>query len=177
MDEPYIYQGASWNRIYVEGMAHVVDYCLSRAKELTGTASPEVMLAGFSAGGSVVGAVAPLFDGIRKVLFASTYDSVGHYFYEGIRRYSGNIYVAYGEADFPATFLAWALPHVARNARVHVRSVADCGHGFSTDEQGVVLSKAYLWAFAGDDSFPSPEGGVALYGPPPGDSASGPRAL
>jgi hypothetical protein len=28
---------------------------------------------------------------------------------------------------------------------------------------GKILSKAYLWAFAGDDGFPSPEGGVPLY--------------
>jgi hypothetical protein len=28
---------------------------------------------------------------------------------------------------------------------------------------GKILSKAYLWAFAGDDGFPSPEGGVLLY--------------
>jgi hypothetical protein len=41
--------------------------------------------------------------------------------------------------------------------------VPACGHGFAGETNDRILSKAYLWAFAGDDSFPSPDGGVPLY--------------
>ena len=72
-------------------------------------------------------------------------------------------------ADFsasggPAAMLAMTLPAMARSASaVHGRGVPHCGHSFAGEANGRILSKAYLWAFAGDDSFPSPEGGVPLY--------------
>lgn len=168
-DEPYSYRGASWNRIYVEGMAHLVEHCLERSEALCGAKDPEVYLAGFSSGGSVVVTVAPFFAAVKKILLVSTYDSVGvgsmgWYFLNGLRRYTGEVYVAYGEDDGPAAMLAMTLPAMARSASaVHGRGVPHCGHSFAGEANGRILSKAYLWAFAGDDSFPSPEGGVPLY--------------
>jgi hypothetical protein len=41
--------------------------------------------------------------------------------------------------------------------------VPDCDHHFTGEVNGRILGKAYLWAFAGDDTFPSPDGGVLLY--------------
>lgn len=168
-DEPYSYQGASWNRIYVEGMASLVEHCLNNAEALCGAKEPEVCLAGFSSGGSVVVTVAPFFAAVKKILLVSTYDSVGvgsmgWYYLSGLRRYTGEIYVAYGEEDAPAGMLAMTVPAMARSASaVHARGVPHCGHSFAGGTNGRILSKAYLWAFAGDDSFPSPDGGVPLY--------------
>jgi dienelactone hydrolase len=163
-DEPYSYQDASWNRILVEGMMHLVEHCLTKAEALCGTKEPEVYLAGFSAGGSVAVAVAPLFGRVKKILLLSAYDSVGWFFLHGVRRYAGEVYVAYAEGDTPAVAMAMTLPSLARRASaVHARGVPDCDHGFSGETNGKVLSKAYLWALAGDESFPSPEGGVRLY--------------
>ena len=163
-DEPYSYQDASWNRIFVEGMAHLVENCLTEAEPLCGTKEPEVYLAGFSAGGSVAVAVAPLFGRIKKVLLVSAYDSVGWFFLHGLRRYTGEVYVAYAEGDVPAVALAMTIQSLARRAgAVHARGVPNCDHGFSGETNGKVLGKAYLWALAGDESFPSPEGGVRLY--------------
>jgi hypothetical protein len=60
--------------------------------------------------------------------------------------------------------LAMTLPALARSASaVHARGVPASGHGFAGETNDRILSKAYLWAFAGDDSFPSPDGGVPLY--------------
>ena len=71
---------------------------------------------------------------------------------------------AYGEEDAPAGMLAMTVPAMARSASaVHARGVPHCGHSFAGETNGRILSKAYLWAFAGDDSFPSPDGGVPLY--------------
>jgi len=163
-DEPYSYRDASWNRIFVEGMAHLVEHCLTNAESLCGTKEPEVFLAGFSAGGSVAVAVAPLFRQVKKILLVSAYDSVGWFFLHGLRHYTGEMYVAYAEGDDPAVGLAMSIRAFARRAHaVHARAVPQCDHAFSGETNGQVLGKAYLWAFAGDDSFPSPEGGVALY--------------
>ena len=168
-DEPYSYRGASWNRIYVEGMAYLVEHCLNNAEALCGAKEPEVCLAGFSSGGSVVVTVSPFFAAVKKILLVSTYDSVsvgsmGWYYLSGLRRYTGEIYVTYGEEDAPAGMLAMTVPAMARSASaVHARAVPHCGHSFAGETNGRILSKAYLWAFAGDDSFPSPDGGVPLY--------------
>ena len=163
-NEPYSYRDASWNRIYVESMAYVVEHCLKSAAQLCGATEPEVYLAGFSSGGSVAGAVAPFFPAITKILLVSAYDSVDRFFLAGLRRYTGEVYVAYGEEDAPAAVLAMMIPALARSASaVQARAVPGCGHSFSGETNGRVLSKAYLWAFAGDDSFPSPDGGVPLY--------------
>ncbi len=163
-DEPYSYRDASWNRIFVEGMANLVEHCLTNAEPLCGTKEPEVYLAGFSAGGSVAVAVAPLFRQVKKILLVSAYDSVGWFFMDGLRHYTGEVYVAYAEGDDPALALAMSTRAFARRASaVRARGVPDCDHAFSGETNGRVLAKAYLWAFAGDDSFPSPEGGVPLY--------------
>ncbi len=163
-NEPYSYRDASWGGIFVQSMASLVEHCLERAERLCGAKEPEVYLAGFSAGGSVAGAIAPLFAPIKKILLISAYDSVDRLFLGGVRRYMGEVYVAYGEQDPPAAILAMMLPMLAKSASaIYARSVPDCAHSFSGETNGKVLSKAYLWAFAGDDSFPSPDGGVPLY--------------
>jgi hypothetical protein len=164
--EPYSYRDASWNRIYVESMAYLAEHCLKNAAHLCGTAAPEVHLGGFSSGGSVAGAVAPFFPAIRKILLVSAYDSVDRFFLAGLRRYTGEIYVAYGEEDGPAAVLAMMLPALARGASaVHARAVPNCDHHFTGETNGRMLGKAYLWAFAGDDTFPSPDGGIPLHAP------------
>jgi dienelactone hydrolase len=163
-DEPYSYRDASWNRIFVEGMANLVAHCLANGESLCGTKEPEVYLAGFSAGGSVAVAVAPLFARISRILLVSAYDSAGWFFLHGLRHYAGDVYVAYAEDDIPAVALAMTLRSLARRVRaVSARGVPKCDHGFSGETNGKVFSKAYLWAFTGDESFPSPEGGIRLY--------------
>ena len=46
---------------------------------------------------------------------------------------------------------------------LHVREVPDCDHRFSGATNGRILSKAFLWAFREDDTFPSDEGGLDIY--------------
>lgn len=164
-DAPYSYRDANWSRIYVDAMVQVTKHALENAERICGKSDPELFMAGFSSGGSVVGAAAPHFPQVRKVLLASTYDSVGDYFYSGVRAYQGEIYLAFGELDYPAVFLAIMMPRLAPNAStVNSRSVPECDHGFRGPLNGRILSKAYLWAFAGDDTFPSPDGGISLHG-------------
>lgn len=41
--------------------------------------------------------------------------------------------------------------------------IPNCGHQFIGETNGKIMSKAPLWAFAGDTTFPSPDGGKRLY--------------
>lgn len=41
--------------------------------------------------------------------------------------------------------------------------IPDCDHQFQGLVNGKIMSKAPFWAFADDESFPSPEGGTILY--------------
>ena len=162
--EPYSHQGVSWNQLLVESLAHVVEFSLERSVELCGTASPTIYLSGFSSGGSAVGAVAFRYSEIKRILLLSTYDSVGDYFYDGVVQFPGDIYMAYGSKDPMAGFLAYILscgPMAATSLKA--REVPDCDHRFSGATNSKVLTKAFLWAFHGDESFPSPEGGLQLY--------------
>jgi hypothetical protein len=110
-------------------------------------------------------AVAPLFAPVRKILLVSAYDSMDWFFLGGAQRYTGEVYVAYGEQDPVAALLAIMMPSLAKSAKaVYARGVPHCDHSFSGEMNGKILSKAYLWAFAGDDGFPSADGGVSLNG-------------
>ena len=162
--EPYSHQGASWNQLLIDSLAHVVEFSLQRSSELCGTGSPTVYLSGFSSGGSAVGAVACRYRAIKRILLLSTYDSVGDEFYTGIEQFTGDIYLAYGSQDPMAGFLAYVMqsgPLAARSLRI--RQVPDCDHRFSGATNSRVLSKAFYWAFHDDESFPSPDGGLQLY--------------
>ena len=159
--EPYSYKCASWNGLLVDSLAHAVEFSLERASDLCGTVSPTVYLSGFSSGGSAVGAVAFRFREIKRILLLSTYDSVGDYFYAGIEQFTGDIYMAYGSQDTMAGFLAYVLGcgSMAANS-LHVRQVPECDHRFSGATNSKILTKAFYWAFNGDESFPSAEGGL-----------------
>jgi len=162
--EPYWYRGASWNRMSVEGMCHVIEDSLDNAEALCGSANPTVYLSGFSAGASVCGAVGYLYPQIERILLMSAYDSVADYFYEGIKAFRGEIFLTYGVLDAIAAGLAFFVQHLAQSRRVlDVRAVPDCDHGFRGGLNSQVFRKAFLWAFGNDDSYPSPEGAEPLY--------------
>ena len=162
--EAYSYRGASWNRILIESLAHAADWSLERAVELCGAASPEVCMAGFSSGGSAVGAVAFRYPQVRRALLLSAYDSVGDPFYDGITRFTGDIFMGYGSLDPPAGMLAYIVsvgPLAARS--LTGRPAPGCDHRFSGADNSRALVKAFYWALGHDDSFPAPDGAPVLY--------------
>ena len=162
--EPYSHQGASWNQLLVDSLSHVTDFCLEHAQDLCGTADPEIGMAGFSSGGSAVGAVAWRYPQVKRILLLSTYDSVGDPFYIGIEEFPGDIYIAFGSQDPMAGLLAYVLQSGPLSARsLHIREVPDCNHRFGGATNSRILSNAFLWAFQEFPDFPSPEGGLQLY--------------
>lgn len=162
--EPFSYQDTSWNQLLVESLAHVIDYTLENSKDICDLDSPTIYLAGFSAGGSTCGAIAYLYPQVERILLVSAYDSVGDVFYNGIRRFKGEIFMAYGALDYLAGFLAYTMQFLAGEAKIlHTQEIPDCNHSFSGATNSKILSNAFTWAFAGDVNFPNPDGGLLLY--------------
>ena len=162
--EAYSFQGASWNRILIESACHVTDWALGQSEDLCGSGTPEVCMAGFSSGGSAVGAMAHLYSPVKQLLLLSTYDSVGDPFYEGISLFQGDIFMGYGSQDPPAGMLAYLVSVGPLSARSMVgRPVPECDHRFSGANNSRALVKAVYWALGHDDSFPDPTGAPQLY--------------
>ena len=157
--EAYSYKGASWNRLLLESLSHAIEFSLERSREICGTDTPTLYLAGFSSGASAVGAVAFQYPEVKRILLLSAYDSVGDCFYDGVAQFPGDVYLAYGSEDSIAGFLAYVLalgPMAANSFRV--KQVPNCDHRFSGETNGKLVTKAFYWAFCGDDSFPDPAG-------------------
>ena len=162
--EAYSYRGASWNRILMESLCHVADWSLEQAAEICGADPPEVCMAGFSSGGSAVGAVAFQYPQVKQVLLLSSYDSVGDPFYEGISLFTGDIFMGYGSLDPPAGMLAYVVSVGPLSARsLTGRPVPACDHRFSGADNSRSLVKAVYWALGHDDTFPDPAGAPKLY--------------
>ena len=125
---------------------------------------PRPVFGGFSSGGSAVGAVAFNYAEVKRVLMLSAYDSVGDWFYEGISRFTGDIYMAFGSEDPVARFLSQIVGMGRLTASsFQARQVPNCNHRFSGAANSQALVKAFYWAFNGDDSFPDPAGAPQLY--------------
>ena len=162
--EAYSYRGASWNRILMESLCHVTDWSLKRSEILCGVESPEVCMAGFSSGGSAVGAVAFRYPQVQQVVLLSSYDSVGDPFYEGISLFTGDIFMGYGSLDPPAGMLAYVVSVGPLSCRSMVgRPVPNCDHRFSGADNSRALVKGIYWALGHDDTFPDPTGAPQLY--------------
>ena len=162
--EAYSYRGASWNRILIESVCHVADWSLQRPVDLCGIDSPEICMAGFSSGGSAVGAAAFRYPQVQQLLLLSSYDSVGDPFYEGVSLFTGDIFMGYGSQDPPAGMLAYVVSVGPLSARSMVgRPVPECDHRFSGADNSRALVKAVYWALGHDDSFPDPTGAPQLY--------------
>ena len=162
--EAYSYRGASWNRILIESVCHVTDWALEHSAKLCGEEAPAICMAGFSSGGSAVGAAAYRYPQVEQLLLLSTYDSVGDPFYEGISLFTGDIFMGYGSLDPPAGMLAYVVSVGPLSARSMVgRPVPDCDHRFSGAENSRRLVKSVYWALGHDDSFPDPSGAPQLY--------------
>lgn len=153
--EPYSYRGASWNKLLIESLSHIIEWALENAEQLCGSTSPTVFLTGFSSGGSAAGAVAYRYPSVQRLLLLSTYDSVGDPFYEGISEFTGDIYLVYGDQDEMAGYLARILRTGKFAAKSFlVREAPDCGHRFDGEANTKLITQAFHWAFEGDNSQP-----------------------
>jgi dienelactone hydrolase len=153
----------------VQDLSTAVRTAQSEARELCATEDPDICLMGTSAGGAAVAAVSGHFEQVKKILLvapAYPHDRDARELIEkSLGTFTGEVYIAIGDQDtVVGTDAAYVYRSLAKRAsQCRVEIIPDCGHQFEGTTNGRIISKAPLWAFAGDESFPSPDGGLALY--------------
>jgi dienelactone hydrolase len=124
-------------------------------------------LMGFSAGGfaaAVVGAENPNVEKILLMEPSASESLVGKLPRSALGRYEGEVYIVLGDHDGVGSSVGWLYHDSFAKASPRKLTVIDnCGHQFTGKTNGQIMAKAPLWAFAGDKTFPSPEGGLVLY--------------
>lgn len=162
---PFAFQDVNMT-VLLDNLRAVIEYCLNEAMLVCGSDIPEIYLAGFSAGASTSAAIAYEYPQVTKILLISPSADVGtDVLRKGLSNYKGELYITLGDNDYvigpkaAQTLADWATK--ARFKKVVV--VPNCDHQFTGERNGRILSKAYLWAFKGDQTYPSPQGGAKLY--------------
>ncbi len=158
-DEPY-------EKSVIADLRAVVRHVIQIAPDIASSPEPIIYLMGFSAGASAVAAVASEYQPIKKILLmAPSGDASPERVRASLERFRGEVYIAIGEHDEVVGPDAGArfLSLVKRASRKELVTIPCCCHQFRGIRNGMIMSKAPLWAFAGDDTFPSPEGGHVLY--------------
>ena len=160
------YQDLEYGMSVIDDLYTVIDFTLRQAHRLCATHDPELYLMGFSAGAGSVAAVSPDYREIKKLLLvAPSLDATRAEVESGLGAFEGDVYVAIGDKDSvvgpQAGQLFYDMATKARSRKLVV--VKNCDHQFRGTENGKILSNAPLWAFADDQTFPSPDGGIELY--------------
>ena len=158
------------NLPYPEGMIDnfkcVLDYCIANGTALSGKQNPKLYLMGFSAGASTIAAVAGDYSVVEKILLMAPSGDAGQDAVEkGLGKFTGEVYITVGENDglvgVKAGQIFYDLATTAKIRKLEI--IPNCNHQFFGEANSRIMSKAPLWAFAGDKTFPSPEGGKKLY--------------
>ena len=156
----------NYRQSVLDDLRAVIRYTLGHAAEMCATATPDIYLMGFSAGAGAVAAVAAEYPAVKKILLMAPSEDAGKTATkDGLAAFSGEVYIVVGSDDevvgFEAgrRFLQMGILSPSR----HLVVLPNCDHQFRGRVNGQIMSKAPLWAFAGDETFPSPEGGIELY--------------
>jgi len=150
----------------IDNFRFVLDYCLSNGRELSGKEDPSLYLMGFSAGASTIAAVSGDYPSVKKILLMAPSGDAGQEAVErGLGKFTGEVYIAVGENDEVVGLRAGKIFYdLATSAKVRkLEIIPNCNHQFFGETNSRIMSKAPLWAFAGDTTFPSPKGGKKLY--------------
>ena len=143
-----------------------IDYALANADRICSSKEPDLYLMGFSAGAGAIAIVAADYPQITKVLLlAPSVDAGKTAIEEGFGKFRGEVYIAVGEYDECVGKEAgeYFMGLATGASRKKLVVIPNCDHQFQGRINGKIMSKAPFWAFAADQSFPSPEGGIELY--------------
>jgi protein-tyrosine phosphatase/dienelactone hydrolase len=165
MDNQYRH-GFRYETSVVADLKATIDYALANAESICSTREPELYLMGSSAGAGAIAIVAANYPQIKKVLLlAPGVDAGKSAIEEAFGKFRGEVYIAVGEDDEcvgkeAGDYFLRLATGASKKTRV---VIPNCDHQFQGSLNSKIVSKAPLWAFADDQSFPSPEGGVILY--------------
>lgn len=155
-----------WETATQEVLQHTIEYVLENGQELSGSDSPTLYLMGFSAGASAISVVCGIYEEVKKVLLIAPSEDAGwEAMQHGLSLYKNELYITAGEDDiYIGMHTAPKIDAIATiTSRKEIITIPNCDHQFKGKDNGIILSKAPLWAFARDDSYPSPDGGIVLY--------------
>lgn len=162
----HLYTSFPYPQTMIDNFLFVLDHALANAEKYCGNPCPEVYLMGFSAGAGTIAAVASNYSPVEKILLmAPAFDAGDEIIASGLQSFRGDVYIAIGEDDeVVGSISGQRFFSFARSARSRqIEYIPNCDHQFRGEVNGRIMAKAPLWAFAGDKSFPSPEGGNKLY--------------
>jgi dienelactone hydrolase len=161
----YTCEGERYADTMMANITAVYDY-IRLHQELICGAPLQLYLMGFSAGGGACAAFAARVGATvapKLLLLAPAWNvrEAEHTF----AAYKGDVFIAVGDKDEVTGVHSADLffEHAKSAASRTLTIVPDCDHQFRGETCGKIFSKAPRWAFAGDTSFPSPEGGIVLY--------------
>ncbi|HEX3099729.1 MAG TPA: hypothetical protein VHQ41_02030 [Patescibacteria group bacterium] len=159
--------GFGYEQNIVDDLRAVLDNAICNSPKLCKSATPNIYLMGFSAGGSAVATVCSEYTAVKKILLiAPSWNAGEAAVKEGLGKFEGEVYIVIGQDDEVVGLeAAYDFQTIAKNASNFrkLMIIAQCGHQFNGRENGQILGKAPLWAFTGDPSFPNPKGGMVLY--------------
>ena len=158
--------GFEFDQSTQDDLKHIVDYSIKNAREICGSEDPSIYLMGFSAGASAIAAIAHEYTQIPKILLmAPSGDAGQEAVTEGLKKFGGEVYIAIGENDdVVGPEAGKKFYDMATGASLReLVMIPNCDHQFRGEVNGRIMSKSPFWAFGGDKTFPSPEGGMKLY--------------
>lgn len=154
-----------WPTCVLEDFRYVVDHFRKNGEEFSGVKDPRIFLMGYSAGAGIAAVVGAESSAEKMLLIALGGDIGQRKIRTSIESYKGELYILIGKNDYTIrpktgkTLFDWAKK--ARHREL--KEIMYCTHDFEGETNSRILSKAPLWAFLGDTTFPSPEGGIVMY--------------
>jgi pimeloyl-ACP methyl ester carboxylesterase len=80
-----------------------------------------------------------------------------------LAQFSGEVYIVLGDHGVGRDVGELYYRSFSGASRRELVVIENCDHQFRGTRNGQIMAKAPLWAFMGDETFPSPEGGIVLY--------------
>lgn len=157
---------SEYHTILRNNLEDVIDYSIANAVSLFGVSEPEIYLMGFSNGAGAVAAVAHKYPQVSKILLLAPAFGAGvEEVSKGLAEFKNEVYIAIGKNDINVGYKSGeTFKGLAKNASlVKLEVIPDCDHQFRGETNSRILSKAPLWAFLDEKTFPSPDGGIKLY--------------
>ncbi len=163
-------EGIDYAESVKDVLRRTIEHALQNRIAICGSDAPSIYLIGISAGASAIAAVAHEYVhqdwGVEKILLIAPSGDAGlDSIKTGLINYTRDIYITVGADDeVVGVGTAELFSRLAIVAKVNkLVVVPNCDHQFRGEVNGRILSKAPLWAFADDNTFPSPDGGIKLY--------------
>ena len=158
--------GFSYENSVVSHLRATIEYAMTYSGSICAAKKPNLYLMGFSAGAGAIAIVAAEYPEVKKVLLlAPSVDAGKNRIEDAFCRFRGEVSIAVGEHDEcvgkEAGDYFFRLARLASKKKLAV--IPNCDHQFQGLANGKIMSKAPFWAFADEETFPSPEGGIVLY--------------